>query len=187
MTQTVRSEKELNWINLTSQCSHIRAPPVSRSNRTEKIVRMRYGSIAAAFGSVGGLRFRLEKWKGISFLSSVGRAKYRLQTPCMATTRSFIFSIRYRSNRLQPPNRRKIRYGSTAPVCQSNHTPPTVRFGHTLEVLSRFSLSEIKIYRRSWINRISKIYRKYRTKFKKKFKLFWKNSVEFDLKPFLSY
>ena len=31
----------------------------------------------------------------------------------------------------------------------------------------RFSLSEIKIYRRSWINRIIKIYRKYRTKLKK--------------------
>jgi hypothetical protein len=31
----------------------------------------------------------------------------------------------------------------------------------------RFSLSEIKIYRTSWIKRINKIYRKYRTKFKK--------------------
>jgi hypothetical protein len=31
----------------------------------------------------------------------------------------------------------------------------------------RFSLSEIKIYRMSWIKRISKIYRKYRIKFKK--------------------
>jgi serine/threonine protein kinase len=33
---------------------------------------------------------------------------------------------------------------------------------------ARFSLSEIKIYRTSWIKRISKIYRKYQTKFKKK-------------------
>jgi hypothetical protein len=32
---------------------------------------------------------------------------------------------------------------------------------------ARFSLSEIKIYRTSWIKRINKIYRKYRTKFKK--------------------
>jgi hypothetical protein len=63
---------------------------VFRSNRTENIVRVRYGSIAAAFGSVGGLHFRLEKWKGVSFLSSVGRA-YPLQNPCMVTTCSFIF------------------------------------------------------------------------------------------------
>jgi hypothetical protein len=34
--------------------------------------------------------------------------------------------------------------------------------------IGRFSLSEIKIYRTSWIKRISKIYREYRTKFKKK-------------------
>jgi hypothetical protein len=32
---------------------------------------------------------------------------------------------------------------------------------------ARFLLSEIKIYRMSWIKRINKIYRKYRTKFKK--------------------
>ena len=31
----------------------------------------------------------------------------------------------------------------------------------------RFSLSEIKIYRRSQINRVNKIYQKYQTKFKK--------------------
>jgi hypothetical protein len=39
----------------------------------------------------------------------------------------------------------------------------------------RFSLSEIKIYRTPWIKRISKIYRKYRTKFKKKLIFFSKN------------
>ncbi|CAL5017795.1 unnamed protein product [Urochloa decumbens] len=36
----------------------------------------------------------------------------------------------------------------------------------------RFSLSEIKIYRRSWISRINMIYRKYRTKFLKNSNLF---------------
>ena len=35
------------------------------------------------------------------------------------------------------------------------------------KVPPRFLLSKIKIYRRSWINRISKIYQKYRTKLKK--------------------
>jgi hypothetical protein len=40
---------------------------------------------------------------------------------------------------------------------------------HSLSLGSRprFLLSEIKIYRTSWIKRISKIYQKYRTKFKK--------------------
>jgi hypothetical protein len=50
----------------------------------------------------------------------------------------------------------------------------------------RFSLSEIKIYRMSWIKRINKIYRKYQTKFKKKL-IFFKKIVEFDLKLFLRY
>jgi hypothetical protein len=42
-------------------------------------------------------------------------------------------------------------------------------------LLPRFSLSEIKIYRTSWIKRINKIYRKYRIKFKKKINFFSKN------------
>ena len=50
----------------------------------------------------------------------------------------------------------------------------------------RFSLSEIKIYRRSWINRINKIYQKYRTKFKK-IQIISKKFVEFNLKLLLSY
>ena len=41
---------------------------------------------------------------------------------------------------------------------------------------ARFSLSEIKIYRRSWINRINKIYQKYRTKLKKNSNCFEKIS-----------
>ena len=52
-------------------------------------------------------------------------------------------------------------------------------------LVARFSLSEIKICWRSWINRISKIYRKYQTKFENV--TCFKNLVEFDLKLFLSY
>ena len=50
------------------------------------------------------------------------------------------------------------------------------RFVRDVESRSRFSLSEIKIYRRSWINGISKIYRKYRTKFKKKIQIVLKKN-----------
>jgi hypothetical protein len=48
---------------------------------------------------------------------------------------------------------------------------------------TRFSLSEIKIYRTSEINRISRIYQKYRTKFKKiqivlkKFRRIWLGTI----------
>jgi hypothetical protein len=56
----------------------------------------------------------------------------------------------------------------TSPTTKST-TPlnPRINLGKYEHPCPRFLLSKIKIYRTSWINRKSRIYQKYRTKFKK--------------------